>query len=1047
MMSKRSASYQGGSAQHQSPEFRRTTNNRKCVVVGQQMVKNEGTVVTSGGSPRTSLKNQLTDRVSTASDKSPSGSARSSVSSSVGFEWSSSSYENKLLDEMNADVEATAAQVVKLEMEVGSIPVLKKKLEEAEREKKMISDDLSEKCEIVETMKQRLSVLHEQNSQLAHLAQKSGDSSESTLRMRNALVASLAQLKKLQAIVDELPELKSQVSTLMQENLKLKQQEEVISVNLTEGVTPLSLQEENDKLKSYNEKLKNESVQVSRSVEVLADSLEEMKRRVTEFEASISNAVPLSNHIKRLEKDKEGLYDELIQVKLSKSISHDVDIVYLENECIRLRKVNSLLQNRLDELALQSKQQKEKIVMKLFEIEVSNLKSKQFEVEKRLSDIDVHKSAEHVTHGEDSWSLLPPQFKAQLLKLHQFRLQNEQSHQVMQLILSEKCDLEKELSALSEKMGAKSLAELEVELEGYKNKLAISNVKIADLEKKLTLFSHAENTDYSALIAENSMLKSQLSVHSSDSLVISISDLKKQLSKEQHMHEVRLQKYKKLKEQNQKQETKLKERTTRYQSLASELANSVQLMKKYQDKCIDFEKDVEIVNAERESFRKEVSSLKAELEVIKAEYVQNDSCQRSVQVDSSLERLSEENMALKQRIHDDEVRLQETVEQKNSELQVTEEKLKQVSVQIVTVKESLAVEQDKHSLSLQEANVRIEQLETERVNSLKREKLEKDQLKQKNEQLSQDISEVSAKYSDTISELRTQLSAMEKECQGYTSRLDDTELRLSSILKEIDACKSENSQLLVTISSREASIRDLTSDLFQKESEVTKYKQVKAVETEGNVQLHGEIEGYKAMINSLQRQLDEAETREVEHEVLKQRMYRLERSLGDSSHDNKALLKLLHETVEEIPSLSQADQSLQDKNLQLEEQVSVLSQWNDKQRVQIEQLERAVDDAAKNYGVLVREINSKAELSEENVQLKHELKEVEIEVNSLRRQVKADVQEELQMKLEAKTQLLAVFNQHNTTLQQQVCSPLSFCSAHHPGTRSYCYVALAAIVH
>lgn len=1041
-------------------------SNRKCVVVGQKMVQVEETVYSvvteaeseasarlSGTSlPSVELGSEL-KLMDELTNLSLSDSVRSSGSSFLGssyggFDTSVYSSENKLLDELKADIEVTAAQLVKLELEVESIPVLNKKLEEAERRKKLTSEELFEKREIVETMKQRLSVLHEQNSQLAQLTQKSSDSSGTTLRMRNALVASLAQLKKLQGIVDEIPGLKTQISTLKQENLQLKQHEQVVLerflVNLPEGATPLdysSLQAENETLKESKESLTDEVLQLTKSVEALSDSLEDTKMRIGNFENSTSNSIPLSNLIKKLEKEKEDLYDELIRLKLDKSISQGIDAVYLDNECASLRKVNSHLQRRLDDSALQYKQQKGKIVTKLFEIEVSNLKSRKFEVEKHLSDMVLHKSVAHgiIVPGEDdNWTALPAQFKAQILKLHQFRLQNEQSHQVMQLVLSEKEDLERDFAELNGKLEATSIAELESKIKGHENKLEISRAKIADLEKRLSFSSQTVSTDHSALVSEIFMLKSQLSLHAGENHAVAVSELKKELTEEQHLHEVRLQKYKKLKEQNQRLETKIKDSKSRYQSLASELSNSVQLMKKYQIQCMDFEKEVEIVSAEREAFRRETSSLKAELEVIRAEYMQQDCLQASkTEPDSTIvdyQKLLEEYSALKERLQEKDAEAKKSLESKTCELQAMEEKLNE---QLFAVKGSLAVQQQ----SLQKADVKIKQLEGERVELLKNQEHElslKATLEQRIQELGNEKAVLSTELKGSIcssSELKSKLSAVGKECQIYASRLDDSESKFSRMSGEAEDFRLRNSELLASVFAKDGSIKDLTNDLFRKGSELTRCKgeiaslqlaKVKQDDSLNCAQLHSEIEGYKAMIKSLERQLDEAETREIEHEILKQKINLLERSLGDSSHDNKALLKLLHETVQEIPSLSQAEQSLQDGNLQLEEQVSVLSQWNDKQRQQIEELERAMDDSSKAYAKLVTEVNRKADLTEENSQLKRELKEVEIEVNSLRRQVQADMQEELQVKLEAKTQLLAVFNQHNTQLQQQVCFTVDF---------------------
>jgi chromosome segregation ATPase len=1044
---------QVGSAQQKSPVVRHakaSPSNRKCVVVGQKMVKTEETVhsvvdetesVVSTRFSSTSLHEPSMEYEQFGSEQQLEGdfpnpslseSMRSSGSSFLGSSFGgfdASVADAKLLDELKADIEVTAAQLVKLEVEAENIPVLKKKLEEVEKEKKLTSKELSEKCEIVEMMKQRLSVLHEQNSQLAQLTQKSVDSSETTLRMRNALVASLAQLKKLQGMVDEIPGLKAQISTLKQENLQLKEREQVtldhFSINIPDGSTPLdysSLKAENEKLKESRDSLHNEVTQLTKCIEVLSDSLEDTKRRIGNFEKSASNSIPLSNHIKKLEKEKEELYDELIQLKQSKSIYKGVDTLYLENECASLRKLNSHLQRKLDDLTFQYKQQKEKIVMKLFEIEVSNLKSKGFEVEKRLSDVDVNRPStlKVVAVGDDDkWAALPPQFKAQILKLHQFRLQNEQSHQVTQLILSEKEELEKDLAELNQKLETKSMAKLEGKINGYENKLGIARAKITDLEKRLSFSTQAVGADYSTLVSENFTLKSELSVHASENHAAVVAELQKQLQEEQHLHEVRLQKYKKLKDQNQKLEAKLRESKNRYQGLASELSNSVKLMKKYQIQCVDFERDVEVVSVEKEAFQKEARSLKAELEVIRAEFVQEGSLQPSkVEADSTMldyQKLLAENSALKERMHMQSMEAETRLQSKNNEFQVVEEKLQ-------VVNRSLAHEQD----AIQQANLKIEQLESERA-KLEQELSVVKILEQRNKELYNEKAVLSAELEESSCrdcELQSRLGAIEEECLNYQSHLNDSESKLSHVSKEAEDYKSKISELLASVSVKERAIKDLTSDLLQREKELKEevsFIQMPKMDDPKCAQLLGEIEGYKAMIKSLQRQLDEAETREIEHEILKQKIKLLERSLGDSSHDNKALLKLLHETVQEIPSLSEAEQSLQDKNLQLEEQVSVLSQWNDTQRQEIEQLERTVDDSARAYDLLITEVNRKEDVIEENLQLKRELKEVEIEVNSLRRQVHSDVQEELQVKLEAKTQLLAVFNQHNSKLQQQVC--------------------------
>ena len=999
------------------PQSKSALYNRKCVVVGQKMLKTE---------PSDDVEVEKDVGLSDASfqsvddSHSPATSTRSSNSSMLGnihsdVEGSVSDRGSKLLDELKYDIEANAAQLMKLTSEIEEIPTLKKKIEEIEKEKKLMSENLFEKCEIVETMKQRLSVLHEQNSQLAQLTKHSTDSSDTTLRMRNALVASLAQIKKLQEKVDEVPRLKAEISTLMQENSVLKEQEQDVLkkllICLPKGTTALdyySLLKENKQLKASGENLSNKIIQLLKSIEVLSDSIEDMRRRAESFEKSLSISDPLTNRIKELEKEREDLYDEIVHLKLNKSIDQGIDTIYLNNECTVLRKTNATLQSKLDRQALQHRNQKEKMILKLFEIEVSSVESRKFEIEKQLSDIcsstDTAKTRR--SGEEDSCGGLSPQFKAQIMKLHQCQLQSEQFNHMMQLVVSENADLERQLTEINKKLVEKSVTELECKVKEYESKLALAHAKITNLEKQLLVYSQAGDSPMNMSTARDES-------HDSETAIIV---LKKQLSVEQQSHEVDIQKCKKLKEQRQKLDTKLKESKHRYQALAAELSSSIQLVKNYQVQCVKFEKEIEIVSAERENFRKEVSSLKAELEVLKAEYTHNSNSDNipSSGEDKDLQQNEE---------------LQRTVEAKTQELKTMKDEYDHVCANLCEAEQQISLQQKKNTVASEESSFRIQQLEAE-LNSLSAEHQTalacKESLQHKIQELSDEILLLSTRLTE-VTRSYEQLKADHDNNTSLQSLLKKSEIEVSHLQVQIRQYKSSSTELMDMIATKEKKLKDISSLVETREAEIKSLKEnIQKLEISisqdsiNSSQLYDEIEGYKAMIKSLERQIDEAETREIEHELLKQRIKRLERSLGDSKHDNKAIIELLHEIVKEIPSVTNVEQSLQDHNLQLEEQISVLSQWNDTQRHEIVDLERRLDESSNTCKKLLTEIKIKEDLSEENFQLKRELKEVEIEVNALRRQVRADMKEELQMKLEAQTQLLAVFNQHNNLLQQQV---------------------------
>ena len=1044
-------------------------NNRKVVVVGQKMVKafemseshdaesrNEVNVSFSGTSLQDSLSDCSAEKPPVDDLSSPDGStgSHSSIIGSV-VDVTITSTDNKLINELKNDIKTTASQLMKLQSEVEEIPKLKEKIDALQKEKKLMSEDLSEKCEIIQTMKQRLSVLHEQNSQLAQLTKSESSGSSETLRIRNALVASISQLKKLQEQVDELPGLKSELLSLNRENARLIDQEQNLlqqfSINLPQGSTVLdynSLLEENVRLKQANDILSTDMSHVVKGAEILSGSIEDLKQRVEGFEKSMSNSYPLISHVKKLEKDIEELFQENIELKLNKSISHDFDTVNLENECATLRKNNKLMQIQLENVALTYRQQKEKIISKLFEIEVSSVQAQKCEVEKRLSSIEgvsykgpvTHESIPPYTDDES----LTPHFKAQILKLHQIKLQNEQSLNTLQVMLSEKSVLETRIAEYMRKLEEKSVNDMESKLKEYENKIDIARAKICDLEKRLHRTSKTANTDDSTLRSENLALKAQVSSLKETSG--KLAELQKQLIKEKQSHEIDLQKYKKAKDKKHGLEKKLKESRDRFQTIASELSNSVQLLKKYK---IQLE-ELENVAEERKLFRDEVSALKAELVVMKAERgsdvlsedtkQETNSGDQSISMKNTDSRIAEYSVEIT-KLSQDVKKLEEErdealreVNSKSTDLKLLNERLIVITDQF---KKDSDIQQEKYLNATDELISKVKMLENEKDESMKllesstksKELLEKKITELEEEKIS--LNEMVSR----CDELQAKLNTMEELNNHNLSNLSNSKLRLSNSLATIDCLEREKRELITIISTKEMDVDAIKSDLKSKELELEECKQaLNAVVLKEDYrksdhltqatefaqmksrfdQLTNEVEGYKAIISSLQRQVDEAETREIEHEHLKHKIKAFEKSLEDSSHDNRALIKVLHDTLKEIPSFSmQAEHSLQNHNLQLEEQVSVLSQWNDNQRQEIEQLEKLLEEASTE-----RQLYS--HYAQENSQLKRELKEIEVEINVLRRQTRSDMQEELKLRVETQTNLIAVFNQHNSMLQKQV---------------------------
>lgn len=1216
---------------------------------------------------------------------SPCGSARSSTSSLLGSVSNVSSLlvtpssEHRILEELKRQIASSALRIVQLEKEVQQIPKLTSQVCELEQEKEKLGNDLLDNQEVVQTLKQRVSVLHEQNGQLAKLVQTQKGGSSEVLAMRNALVASLTQLKQLQEQVNTIPELKQQATTLSDEITVLRSEKSEITkhlpVELPEGVEPgdyKSLFEENSQLRSTNQKLVGEVKGVEQQLSSVSALCEGFKKRMENYESSQTIVGPLQERIKRLEKEKDDLYQEIIDVKLHYQASADFDTAHLSQEVAVLKKANSKLRGRMEQMKIDSRQQKEQLILKLFEMEALNVRAHKCELEKQVLALDLH-SASHSQHlDRDSPDELevemqgaPPESKIQMIKLQELRVHTEQSKVLMQMLLSEKEELEKKVSELNERLEVKGVIDLEKRLEDAESKLSLAREKISCQERELHA-AISSKTKPSLLTSENEKLRGRVAqLELACRQYSKLAETRKEMEEGIQRHDSLVRSLEKAKEDKRKSEKKYKESKEKLRLLASKLTGSVQLLNDYQVQTASLQEQLDQSRSNLKTLREEYASVKAKLEVAETEREMDHKSGASSSLavlgehlklenaqSSQLHLLTKERDDLKQALESlrqkaaqersqyqqlksekadltvDNGRLQEKIKQLSDNLSkvvteksVLESKLRQLSTETSMSSErsaevQAAREKIEEELKLKAAEVRtmvqntaalkkqldasqaVETQQAERLNILQsdldlaeeaadklsrqREEtskqlescsaqvslLQKDvaqrdaeidnlrkelgsashQLKQlhtqfsevtkhfqeerkqrnlaenelmllrtgemeklhselkgacrESEKLSVDLERsrsqlkslecsVEAKSSEVVSlkqqlaaansnvtqeleETRSELSKSRESIASLQNQLEQLQIKHRQVESEHDRIKevaerteaeknclkveSENfkqqlgtsktsfqsqlqslqsekrklqSQLQVREQSTKACVADLEAKLKQREDEQRKliedqHQQKKELEhlRRTSQRLSDETEGYRATVKSLQRKIDEAETREIEHEILKQKIQRLEATLSDSSqlkHDNQALLKMLQETVRELPSFtSEANRSLQEENLRLEQQVSVLSQWNDKQRQEIEMLERRMDDMESQKHQIVIELMERENHEQENRQLKQELKEVEMEVNTLRRQVRADLHEEMQVKLETQTQLLSVFNAHNSSLQKQV---------------------------
>lgn len=398
----------------------KVSTNRKVVVVDQEMVRVEiaeadAVEVTASSEASTSKCDvtQADESLSTSRSSCDSMFLLTSVE-----DLSVPTLEEKLIDDLGNEIAHASMKHAEFMHDIKEIPGLKEKIEALDKEKKRMKEEAGTKSAIIDSLKERLSVLHEQNSQLSQLVQVSGGQSE-TLRIRNALVASLAQLKKLQVQIDEIPMLKRQVSSLMEENKNLKEREKQYfpTPDGNEHLSYGQLLQQNMHYRSRIQEMSQNAVQMAEQLKHLSILIENLSQDIGDYKKSHS-CETFTSCISKLEGEKEAPLAE----------RREIDMVTLSADYAVLEKNYSSLHGKLQEMGLQFSKHKEMMVDKLFGIRLSELEIMKSEIHQSIAACeDVHDDSlmpRHFVKGDGAVNTITllPCFQTQVSKLHQLRM-------------------------------------------------------------------------------------------------------------------------------------------------------------------------------------------------------------------------------------------------------------------------------------------------------------------------------------------------------------------------------------------------------------------------------------------------------------------------------------------------------------------------------------------------------------------------------------------------------------------------------------------------
>ena len=550
------------------------------------------------------------------------------------------SSERQLMEELKTQIISCGTKAFQLEKDTLDAVKLKKTIADLEKERGRLSNELLDNQAIVGSLKQKISMLHEQNGQLAKLVQSEKGGSAEMLATRNTLAASLAQLKKLDEQVRTIPSLKRQLQQLTEENNQLKLSEAArLPEQLPEGTKPadyFALRGENQELRAVNEKLADQMRQLGVQLNTISSFSDALRKKMEATENVKPTNIQLEARIQSLELEKDQLYQEILDLKSHHHMPRDIDAAQLSKQLTTLQAANSQLHSKLEHLKIDTRQQKEQLLFGLLEVEALNIKAKKHELENRVLAVEQSNRAFNQVHHshlvspspeprstpdddlEDITSSQPPEHKSQLLKLKQLEVHIEQSNILLQNLLSERTELQGKLSELERMMEEKGIEEQKKRLESSEGALLLAREKIALLEKELkAVHINGAGVHQPSLVIGNEDLKTQLAMEQKQ-----LVDLKKNyraLEEKCRAQDAMGEKVEALKVDKKKLEKKLKEIKNKYHTIATELTGCADLMKNFQIQCASLAEELEKSKAELKGLREEHAVVKARLEVAEVE--------------------------------------------------------------------------------------------------------------------------------------------------------------------------------------------------------------------------------------------------------------------------------------------------------------------------------------------------------------------------------------------------------------------------------------------
>ena len=925
------------------------------------------------------------------------------------------SSEQSILRDLKKQITQSFKNYRVLERDAGQVPKLRQDITSLRKEREELMNELLDQKAVVMQLKQRVSLLHGQNMQLATLAQNSSGGSTQVLAIRNTLVATLAQLKQMEDQVQSIPGLKNQIRDLEQKNELLKEAQHVIAVpsDLPDGVTALdykSVSDENTRLKEANRELTDEMGVVRKHLDSIANSCNSLHKRMDLFQSSQASTHPLQERIKRLEAEKDSLCQEILDLKLHGStLTADIDTAHLMKEVTSLQKDKISLESKLETRKIESRQQKERLLLKLFEIEALNIKTSKYELEKQALGVEqVHVlqsdgsdqcSAVSSTEDDDGSADISPDAKVQLLRFKQLEVHIQESQSLLKAFISDKAELESRVTELSSQLEEKGVTRLQESLDEASDKLQLARERIDMLEDELKTSSGMIGSDSSVLKTKVGELQDE---------VKRLTELERHsMMKEERLGQLEdtQRACEKLRSEKQKVEKKAKERRHRLHSVASDLAKSAQLVKDYQEQCSSLQTELTAAREHLKTVRGDLASARAQLQIKEVELTttmkQKSGAEGLNDLQSKYDQMTHELMTVQNQLTEQTSKLkdgEQQVEQVRVQLTASSDKEKSLTQENSDLKTRVSEAEDSRRQTKEEKEHVMKQLEDE----LKRVEELKDRvsrLQQDNMAASESHNGQTASLQLTIDTIQSEKASLQQKVELLTSEApalaqkmvdlrvakDERERKIQTLLAEQEASSATARALEEKLKTAEAYSDDvkckmelLQSDLEMAEGELDQLRDERSKDKDRMSQMKQQVDAMTEKLTKADRESAEVlsklaaatdkvkrlEEKDKAHSSvmaeMKQRLQDRESEIQRAKTDT--IPKLQHELAMTVAQLNQAtaDYTSRASHIRdLNSQIELLEEEKRQALQKAAQAERELNSKSQNMTSLRRQLSTK----------------------------------------------------------------------------------------